>query len=322
MALVFGLGATAWEASAARRERGIALRERAEALSQKTLADSQAAIAGQERQAAQRSSTRAEKQAEEAERQKSEADRQKAEAEQRLRENQELAHSILMLDDAVQKASELDLAKSRLEALAKILREDTASPDITRRLQAATESVAQYTRASGAQFPTGWFNSSADPNYVIGVDQKTFHSGKTSAFIQCTKPPAQNVAGGLGQGFVANNYAGKRVRLTAFMKLQDVRDSASLWLRADSSPPIASLAFVTSFDKPKGNIDWHLEQLVMDIPARASAIYFGAWLRGLGEVWLDDFALQIVDNSVAVTEGGITPQFEPVNLHLEATAHK
>jgi serine/threonine protein kinase len=321
-ALVFGLSATVWQASAARRERGIALRERTEALSQKTLANSQAAIAEQERQAAQRSSIRAEKQADEAERQKSEADRQRAEAERRLHENQELAHSILLLDDAVQKASQVDFAKSRLEAFAKLVRDDAGNPEIARRAAAAPELVKQYSQASAAQLPKGWF-AGGSAGYAIGVDQVIFHSGKASAFINSLdRPLYQSGFGSLNQAIAAGAYSGKRVRLAAFLKLQDVKDHATLWLRADSDASSGNtLAIANSSERPAGTSDWRSYDLVMDVPSESRLIVFGAVLNGQGKIWVDDFVLEVVDNSVAVTRSE-PPRLEPVNLQLEPVPHK
>ncbi len=309
MALVFGLGATAWEAGAARRERGIALLERSEAFSQKALADSQAAIAEQERQAAQDSSIRAEKQTQEAERQKSAAER-------RLHENQELANSILRLDDAVQKDSDEDIAKSRLEALAKLVRDVAANADLTQRLAAATQLVAQYTQTSAAEMPKGWFATGNDTGrYVIGVDRSIAHGGSASCSIRSIAP-SRNGFGGLAQTIAADAFAGKRVRLAGFLKLQDVQDSATLWLRADSIP------VMMLNDKPTGTSDWLPYELVMDIPSDSREFAIGVILNGAGHVWADDLVLEVVDRSVAVTAEMLVPRLEPLNLRLDPATHK
>jgi len=310
-ALVVGLGATAWEASAARQERGIAVRERAEALSQKALADLQAGIAERERQASQSSRILAEKHAEEALRQKSEAER-------RLRENEESAHSILMLHDDVQNASEVRdvgqiIATRAQGALAKLAREDAKNPDITRDLTAATKLVEQYAQPSNLHPPKGWSALGTDRRmYAVGVDPSVFHGGKASAYIKSVVLRS-NVSGVLGQSISSEAYAGKRVRLAGFMKLHDVRGVATLWLRADGSSGMLAIANLN--DKPQGTSDWRSYELVIDVPSVSQDLVFGAILSGPGELWVDDFVLEVVDSSVAVTTAA--PRYEPVNLQLE-----
>lgn len=44
--------------------------------------------------------------------------------------------------------------------------------------------------------------------------------------------------------------------------------------------------------------DWTLFQITLDVPENTSYIGFGVWLFGQGTLWLDDFSLEEVDNSI------------------------
>jgi hypothetical protein len=200
-------------------------------------------------------------------------------------------------------------------ALAKLAHEDATNQDITRDLTAATKLVEQYAQPSDTHPPKGWY-AGGYPRYSIGVDQSVFHGGRASAYIKSVVPRS-NAFGSLGQRISSEAYAGKRVRLGAFMKIQDVKDSATLWLRADASLGVIR-ALANLNDKPNGTSDWRFYELVIDIPSGTQLIMFGAMLLGPGELWVDDFVLEVVDSSVAAT----TAAFEPVNLQLEPGRHQ
>jgi hypothetical protein len=52
----------------------------------------------------------------------------------------------------------------------------------------------------------------------------------------------------------------------------------------------------------KGTTDWKQYEVVLDVPKEGAAqIYFGVLLAGKGQVWVDDFKFEAVDNSVKTT---------------------
>jgi hypothetical protein len=71
-------------------------------------------------------------------------------------------------------------------------------------------------------------------------------------------------------------------------------------MRVDND--LRMLAFDNMQDRPiKGTTDWKMYSVVLDVPPEATKISFGTNVIGKGQVWSDDFKLEIVDDSVAST---------------------
>lgn len=114
-------------------------------------------------------------------------------------------------------------------------------------------------------------------------------------------------------------WFGRRVRLTAFIKTTKLRGSASMFMSIDHGD-----GYKTFDHAPKGglkgNADWQQISIVLDIPRdRAAQILFGVRLLGKGEVYFDDFKFEVVGYDVEVT--GKTEKrerkMEPTNLSFE-----
>ncbi|MGA2902312.1 MAG: hypothetical protein ABSD98_00655 [Candidatus Korobacteraceae bacterium] len=69
-----------------------------------------------------------------------------------------------------------------------------------------------------AAAPAGWILNQTKPGtYEAGTDPQAAYNGHPSAYLKCTKPAAGEIAN-LMQRVRADKYAGKRVRLSAFVK--------------------------------------------------------------------------------------------------------
>jgi hypothetical protein len=170
------------------------------------------------------------------------------------------------------------------------------------------------------QFPSGWFASGSAPKeYEVRIDRTEHYSGKASGFITC-KTDQPTGFGTLMQVFKADKFHGKRVRMTGYVKTEDVATWAGLWMRVDG-PAGAILAFDNMQDRPiRGTIGWEEYEVVLDVPANSVNISFGLLLAGRGKAWADDFAFEEVGTDVAVTDlkGKIRGMpGEPVNLGFE-----
>jgi hypothetical protein len=160
--------------------------------------------------------------------------------------------------------------------------------------------------------PNGWFMAGSKPaNYQTGVDQTMVENGLPSAFLKSAVP----VTGGFGtlmQTVSANDYAGKRVRLHAWVRSQEVSEWSGVWMRVDKGS--GSVAFDNMQDRPiKGTQTWKRCDVVLDVPEDATSISFGILLTGTGEVWMNDTTFEIVGNEVPTT-GSTTNKTRPVNL--------
>lgn len=160
------------------------------------------------------------------------------------------------------------------------------------------------TAAAKLPMPKGWIRAGDHPDdYEMGVDAAGARTGGKCGVIRSV---AQKTIGfgTLMQGFKAGAYCGKRLRLTASIKAQDVKGWAGLWMRIDGpSPDVDQLGFDNMQDRPiKGTSDWARYSVVLDVPENADVIAFGVLLAGKGAVWIDDVEFEVVDKTVTPTD--------------------
>ena len=148
--------------------------------------------------------------------------------------------------------------------------------------------------------PIGWIRtpSYSSDCYSMTVDTNTKHGGKSSAMIK-SNCYEENKFGSLGQTIAAENYLGKRVRLTGWLKTENA-DSAVLWMRVDGNR--RTLGFDNMLNRAAaGTTDWKQFEVVMDVPLEAVNIVIGTFLSGKGQMWADDLKLEIVGSDVPST---------------------
>jgi hypothetical protein len=117
------------------------------------------------------------------------------------------------------------------------------------------------------------------------------------------------------QDFRADQYRGKRVRLSASVKTEDVQQWAGLWMRVDKVSGGEPLAFDNMQDRPiQGTVEWHNYDVVLDVRQEATGIFFGVLLTGSGKVWLNGLQFEAVGQDVPTTgrrNSGSAPVDEP-----------
>jgi hypothetical protein len=164
--------------------------------------------------------------------------------------------------------------------------------------------------------PRGWFKAGSSPaDYDVGTDRDRAFSGGSSGYIRSIKPEISGF-GTYMQMFDATEYRGKRLRLSAYVRTENVENWAGLWMRVDGdSKPVA---FDNMFNRPiKGTQDWKYHAVVLDVDANAKAVAFGILLNGRGAVWIDDVSLETVGTEVPVTSAWTTLPDNPRNLDFE-----
>ena len=169
--------------------------------------------------------------------------------------------------------------------------------------------------------PSGWFQAGSKPDsYDMGIDLGAGRDGKNAATIK-SREEKINGFGTLMQECIPGNYLGRRVRMSAFVKSKDVENKAGLWLRVDESGEKKPLAFDNMLDRPiKGTTEWKKYEIVLDIPANASNLAYGALLAGRGQIWFDDLKFEIVDSTISTTRGLKQTDMrlnQPTNLDFE-----
>ncbi len=144
--------------------------------------------------------------------------------------------------------------------------------------------------------PKGWRGSIANlPEAAMGIDTTVKHSGKASGFVQC-QPLLKSGFGSLMQSVAADDYRNKRVRLTVYVKTKDA-ELVQIFMSVHSSD--SAIAYGNSLNESiHENSDWTFCHVTLDIPENSRNIDFGVVLTGQGVVWVDDYKLEIVDESV------------------------
>jgi beta-lactamase regulating signal transducer with metallopeptidase domain len=167
----------------------------------------------------------------------------------------------------------------------------------------------------------GWFLAGDHPqNYVTGVDRNMMYLGRPSAYSK-SKPSATGGFGTLMQQFNAAEYAGKRVRLSAWVKSEDLNDWAGLWMRVDSGAE--SVAFDNMQNRAiRGTTGWQNYAVVLDVPKDATRVSFGILVSKSGSVWLNSVQFETVGKDVPVTNmwadgGSLQQRPGPTNLNFE-----
>lgn len=151
------------------------------------------------------------------------------------------------------------------------------------------------------QGTTGWFLTGSRPqNYEEGIDRNMKRSGEASAYLK-TKFSEPGEYGGLMQMFDADDYRGKRVRLSGYVKSELVEPWAGLWMRVDG-PNGKMLSFDNMENRPiVGTTDWQKCEIVLDVPEDSAQIAIGIVLSGKGQVWLSNVQFEAVDSNVPTT---------------------
>lgn len=162
----------------------------------------------------------------------------------------------------------------------------------------------------------GWLKAGSHPgDYDMGTDLRVVYSGKSSGYIRhkVTEPKG---FGTYMQMFDAEEYRGKRLRLSAYIKSENVQDWAGLWMRVDRVRQV--VAFDNMQNRPiKGTQTWTKHEIVLDVEPKATAIAFGILLAGKGAVWIDDLRFETVGPEVPITNIESSSSKKPRNLDFE-----
>ena len=164
--------------------------------------------------------------------------------------------------------------------------------------------------------PTGWYKAGSKPkSYEMGIEKGAGQDGKNVATIKSINKKIDGF-GTLMQQSKPGKYLGKRIKMTGFVKSENVAKWAGLWLRVDQKGSNTPLAFDNMGSRPiKGTTAWTKYEIVLNVPENASLIVYGALLDGEGQIWFDNISFEIVDGVVPATRS--EPSEEPFNLDFE-----
>jgi hypothetical protein len=162
-----------------------------------------------------------------------------------------------------------------------------------------------------ANVPRGWHLVGSNPTeFEAGVDAGQTYQSRASAFLKSKQSSVEGF-GTLMQTIQAEQYKGKKVRLSGLVKSQDVAEWAGLWMRVDQGKDVVAMDNMQ--DRAiKGTSGWQRYDVVLEVPKDATGISFGILLAGGGEVWLNSTKFDVVAADVPVT----TVPDKPVNLEF------
>jgi transcriptional regulator with XRE-family HTH domain len=167
------------------------------------------------------------------------------------------------------------------------------------------------------RIPKGWFiTGDAPDHYDIGVDPDLTYQNQPCVTIKARPEPTEFAA--LLQHVKAEAYLGKRLQFSAVLRSENLKNRAALFMRIDG-PNGKMLAFDNMRNRfITGTNDWTPHAIVLDVAEEAEDIVFGFLLSLDGQVWMADVQLEVVDQSVPITDilDEIQPYF-PTNLDFE-----
>jgi hypothetical protein len=129
-------------------------------------------------------------------------------------------------------------------------------------------------------------------DYACGVDPDRPAPAPASGYLRSLVPEPTGFAD-LRQGILADDYRGRRVRLSADIKAAAVDVGGGLYVRvidpARSRPPQ-----IRDQTAVRGTSDWTRRNVEADVPADAVYLLFGITLTGPGQIWAANIELERV----------------------------
>jgi hypothetical protein len=178
----------------------------------------------------------------------------------------------------------------------------------------ANQQLAEWrnrTNSEGLR-PADWGGSTR--GYEFSRDTETKRSGRASARLMQIGDPAEKKFGTIIQAIDARRFSGRRIRYTGYMKTDEVRNHAALWLRVDSRAR-GTVAFDNMRRRPiSGTNDWQQYEIVLDVPDDGALIVFGALLAGEGTIWVDDLSLETASPEVELTNEEMRPTNQKIAI--------
>jgi hypothetical protein len=160
----------------------------------------------------------------------------------------------------------------------------------------------------------GWFLAGSKPDaYEIGIEKDEERNGNV-AFLKSIKDPGASNFGTIMQNFTPDEYLGKRVKLSGYIKSKDIKQWAGMWFRVDGEKQ-KSLSFDNMQDRAiKGTNEWKKYEIVLDVPKNSVRIAYGVLVSGEGTVWMDDLNFEVVSKDVPLTKKRLN---KPQNSNFE-----
>jgi hypothetical protein len=215
------------------------------------------------------------------------------------------ATSLAALSLAASSFTTLSLAASSVKALSL-----AAAPHAAVRVNGGRPLV-HMAGSQAAQSPKGWsLTGSHREHYYLTTDGKVRHGGRASATLISKNSADDDGFGSMKQEIKADEYRGRRIRYSGYLKTERAAQRAALWMRVEGADG-KILAFDNMEERPAtGTTSWKKYEIVLDVPETAQHIALGAQFEGKGQIWADDLKLEAVGRDVASTDIQASPELK------------
>ena len=144
------------------------------------------------------------------------------------------------------------------------------------------------------------FRQDEPKSYEIGPAEDPIYANQEVYTIKSIEEKIKGF-GNIMKTIDATSYQGKTVKMSGYIKSENVKDWAGLWMRVDFYS-----SKVLAFDNMQsrgieGSKDWEKYEVVLFVPDYSTEISYGVLLDGTGQIWMKDIALEIVSDTVAET---------------------
>ncbi|MGG0664570.1 AraC family transcriptional regulator [Viridibacillus arvi] len=174
-------------------------------------------------------------------------------------------------------------------------------PGKYRKFMQAIRMMEEEKKVNTSEQIKGWSLSGTNPElYDFVVDGDVFHTGTKSGLLFAKGEANAQQFATIMQGFQANDYKGKRLKLSCYIKTENVLKCGA-WLRIDNTSG-DTIQFDNMDNRSiQGTTDWNHYSIILDVSEESASIHFGVLLIGTGKVWADGFRFEEVNEKVATT---------------------
>jgi len=149
----------------------------------------------------------------------------------------------------------------------------------------------------------------SNPPYIYNFDKKILYKKRPSFSLENKKDISSGL-GVLSATIDAKPYHNKRIRLSSYVRTENVAVWAAMWMRIDdkAGKPLTSCLK----DKPRdtlmdnllttGTAEWTKQEIVLDVGEESQTISYGIFLDGMGKIWISSPIIEVVDKTTPTTE--------------------
>jgi hypothetical protein len=177
---------------------------------------------------------------------------------------------------------------------------------MTRAPEPIAPATTQPTDALGPPVPLAnvtFFQNYNPKEFTVGIDdtvRRTPTSDPACTIISST--PRWGIGGAALRGIDPTPFHGKRIRFSAYVKCKDLANWGSIWLfTADFHDRVYATDDIAGGPITK-TTDWTKLEVVCDVDPQVETIRAGVHMRGKGQIWMDSPQIEIVPNTVPITD--------------------